>query len=119
MLAGELYDPLDPELCAARDRARELCRALNATGEAEPEERRRIVAPPVGSWSRIAAHFTRRAPVAAVAPGPIRQASRTSWRSMMSSRPSMSTSIPWAAERARISSTLGGPCAGTCAATAW
>jgi maltose O-acetyltransferase len=43
MLAGELYDPLDAELCVARDRARELCRTLNATGEAEPQERRRIV----------------------------------------------------------------------------
>ena len=43
MLAGELYDPLDPELVAARDRARDLCQALNATREAEQEERRRIV----------------------------------------------------------------------------
>lgn len=31
MLAGELYDPLDPELVAARERARDLCRALNDT----------------------------------------------------------------------------------------
>jgi len=43
MLAGELYDPLDPELVRARDRARDLCQALNATREAEQEERRRIV----------------------------------------------------------------------------
>jgi maltose O-acetyltransferase len=43
MLAGELYDPLDPELVAARERARDLCRALNATREGEQEERRRIV----------------------------------------------------------------------------
>jgi maltose O-acetyltransferase len=43
MLAGELYDPMDPELVAARDRARDLCRALNATHEAEQEERRRIL----------------------------------------------------------------------------
>jgi maltose O-acetyltransferase len=43
MLAGELYDPMDPELVAARDRARDLCQALNATREAEQEERRRIV----------------------------------------------------------------------------
>ena len=34
MLAGELYDPLDPELVAARDRARDLCQTLNATREA-------------------------------------------------------------------------------------
>ncbi|HEX8199152.1 MAG TPA: maltose acetyltransferase domain-containing protein, partial [Isosphaeraceae bacterium] len=39
MLAGELYDPLDPELCAARNRARDLCGALNATREDEPQER--------------------------------------------------------------------------------
>lgn len=43
MLAGELYDPLDPELMHARDRARDLCRALNATHEAEQEKRRCIV----------------------------------------------------------------------------
>ena len=35
MLAGELYNPLDPELVAARERARELCGALNATRESE------------------------------------------------------------------------------------
>jgi maltose O-acetyltransferase len=43
MLAGELYDPLDPELVAARNRARDLCQDLNATREADQEERRRIV----------------------------------------------------------------------------
>lgn len=43
MLAGELYDPLDPELVAAREHARDLCQALNATREAEQEERRRIL----------------------------------------------------------------------------
>jgi maltose O-acetyltransferase len=43
MLAGELYDPFDPELVAARDRARDLCQALNATREAQQEERRRVV----------------------------------------------------------------------------
>jgi maltose O-acetyltransferase len=43
MLAGELYDPLDPELCAARERARELCRALNDTQESQQGERRRIL----------------------------------------------------------------------------
>ena len=40
MLAGELYNPLDPELVAARERARDLCQTLNATREAEQEERR-------------------------------------------------------------------------------
>jgi maltose O-acetyltransferase len=43
MLAGELYDPFDPELVAARDRARDLCQDLNATREAETERRRRIL----------------------------------------------------------------------------
>ena len=43
MLAGELYDPLDPELVAARERARDLCQDLNATREAEQEARRRIL----------------------------------------------------------------------------
>lgn len=43
MLAGELYDPHDPELVRARNRARDLCQDLNATREAEQEERRRIL----------------------------------------------------------------------------
>src|SRR5207253_4293672 len=43
MLAGELYDPLDPELVRARDRARDLCQDLNATREADQAERRRIL----------------------------------------------------------------------------
>jgi maltose O-acetyltransferase len=43
MLAGELYDPLDPDLVAARERARDLCQALNASREADKEVRRRIV----------------------------------------------------------------------------
>jgi maltose O-acetyltransferase len=43
MLSGELYDPMDPELVAARAHARDLCRALNATRDAEEEERRRIL----------------------------------------------------------------------------
>ena len=43
MLAGELYDPFDPDLVAARRRARDLCQALNATREADEEERRRIL----------------------------------------------------------------------------
>jgi maltose O-acetyltransferase len=43
MLAGELYDALDPELVAARERARDLCQALNATREAETDARRAIL----------------------------------------------------------------------------
>ena len=30
MLAGELYDPLDPDLVAGRERARDLCQAFKA-----------------------------------------------------------------------------------------
>ena len=43
MLAGELYNPLDPELRAGRERARDLCRALNDTRETQESERRRIL----------------------------------------------------------------------------
>jgi maltose O-acetyltransferase len=43
MLAGELYDPMDRELVAGRDRARDLCQDLNATREAQQDERRRIL----------------------------------------------------------------------------
>jgi maltose O-acetyltransferase len=43
MLAGELYDPLDHELVAARVQARDLCQALNATTETQQDERRRIL----------------------------------------------------------------------------
>ena len=43
MLAGEMYDPLDSELVAARMRARDLCQALNATRESDEQERRQIL----------------------------------------------------------------------------
>ncbi|HEU5117889.1 MAG TPA: sugar O-acetyltransferase [Isosphaeraceae bacterium] len=43
MLAGELYDPMDPELVQARDRARDLCQDLNATREVQVEARREIL----------------------------------------------------------------------------
>ncbi|MGP0067012.1 MAG: sugar O-acetyltransferase [Isosphaeraceae bacterium] len=43
MLAGQLYDPHDPELVRARHRARDLCQALNATREAEETRRRSIL----------------------------------------------------------------------------
>jgi maltose O-acetyltransferase len=43
MLAGELYDALDPELVAARAQARDLCAALNATSEAQQAERRSLL----------------------------------------------------------------------------
>jgi maltose O-acetyltransferase len=43
MLAGELYDALDLDLVWDRDRARDLCQALNATRESERETRRQIL----------------------------------------------------------------------------
>jgi maltose O-acetyltransferase len=43
MLAGELYNALDPELVAERQRARELCWALNKTLDSEQDERRRLL----------------------------------------------------------------------------
>jgi maltose O-acetyltransferase len=43
MLAGELYDALDPELVTARNRARDLCQALNRAREEDADERRRIL----------------------------------------------------------------------------
>lgn len=49
MLAGEPYDPLDPELVAARERARDLCQALNATREGDAEARRAILRELFGS----------------------------------------------------------------------
>jgi maltose O-acetyltransferase len=42
MLAGDLYDALDPELVAARNRARDLCQVLNGTRESDQEVRRSI-----------------------------------------------------------------------------
>lgn len=43
MLAGELYDVLDPELVEARERARDLCHDLNTSREREQDARRRIM----------------------------------------------------------------------------
>lgn len=43
MLAGELYDPMDPDLVAGRERARDLCQALNTTRERETDARRAIL----------------------------------------------------------------------------
>jgi maltose O-acetyltransferase len=43
MLAGELYDPLDPQLSHERQRARDLCKLLNDSREDQQEERRRIL----------------------------------------------------------------------------
>jgi maltose O-acetyltransferase len=51
MLAGALYDPQDPELATLRVRARDLCRELNASSEADGvgSERRRILVALFGS----------------------------------------------------------------------
>ncbi len=43
MVAGEMYDPFDPELVAARTRARALSQELNATREGDQDERRRLL----------------------------------------------------------------------------
>ncbi len=43
MLAGELYDPNDPELTVGRARARDLCQTLNATREGDAEARRAVL----------------------------------------------------------------------------
>lgn len=44
MLAGELYDPLEPQLCRERDRCRDLCLLLNATREDQKQERKCLLA---------------------------------------------------------------------------
>ena len=51
MQSGALYDPQDPELVALRIRARDLCRGLNASGEADGlgTERRRVLLDLLGS----------------------------------------------------------------------
>lgn len=43
MLSGELYDPLDPQLCAERRRARLLFKALNDTRDDQQDERARLI----------------------------------------------------------------------------
>src|SRR5690625_1679197 len=43
MLSGELYDPLDPQLVAARQRARLRFKAFNDTRDDQPLERARLL----------------------------------------------------------------------------
>jgi maltose O-acetyltransferase len=54
MLSGESYDPTDPELVAARERAQDLCQALGATRGAEHEVRRRILVELFGAGGKTA-----------------------------------------------------------------
>jgi maltose O-acetyltransferase len=49
MLAGELYDPLDAELSAARRRARDLCQTLNNSRDEEEALRARLLKELFGS----------------------------------------------------------------------
>lgn len=49
MLRGEPYDPRDPELTAARLRARQLMRAFERSSPADPVERDRILRELLGS----------------------------------------------------------------------
>ena len=42
MLAGQLYDALDPELVAQRYRVRELCQQLNTERDSNEERRRQL-----------------------------------------------------------------------------
>lgn len=43
MLAGEMYDPMDPDLVAGRKLARELFQAFNQTTEDEPGKRNELL----------------------------------------------------------------------------
>lgn len=43
MLAGELYDAMDPELLQRRNRVRDLCQQLNETRETDIDTRRAIL----------------------------------------------------------------------------
>ena len=43
MIAGEMYDPLDPELSSDRVRTRLLLKSLNESREDQPEEKSRIM----------------------------------------------------------------------------
>jgi maltose O-acetyltransferase len=43
MLSGQPYDPLDSQLVAQRERARDLCQSINATREVDRNERRRLL----------------------------------------------------------------------------
>jgi maltose O-acetyltransferase len=48
MLAGELYNPLDPELAGERQRARDICQRLNHSQPGDADGRARILAELLG-----------------------------------------------------------------------
>ena len=52
MLAGELYDGMDPELFAMRSRTRQLMRLYNATMNEEPQRRRELLEQLIGSLGK-------------------------------------------------------------------
>lgn len=52
MIAGEPYLAGDPELAAARSRARKLCRAFNGTDDEDVERRRELLGELLGSMGR-------------------------------------------------------------------
>ncbi|MAS93988.1 MAG: maltose acetyltransferase [Verrucomicrobiales bacterium] len=54
MLAGELYDASDPELLAARNRARDLCRDLFLVDTGDKEKERRILSDLLGCETDVA-----------------------------------------------------------------
>jgi maltose O-acetyltransferase len=54
MLAGRLYDAQDEELVRCRERARDLCQALNAGREADSEARRKLLVQLLGSGGESA-----------------------------------------------------------------
>jgi maltose O-acetyltransferase len=53
MLSGELYDPLDPQLCSERQRCRDLCKRLNDSREDQAQERRMILKELLGAETDV------------------------------------------------------------------
>jgi len=51
MLAGELYDPLDAELAEGHQRAREICRELNASKPGDTDGRMRLITALLGTMT--------------------------------------------------------------------
>ncbi|MCE8002899.1 sugar O-acetyltransferase [Billgrantia ethanolica] len=52
MLAGELYDPRDPQLLRERHRARLLTKAFNDTSDAQGKERKRLLSELFGAMGK-------------------------------------------------------------------